>query len=69
MKVTCVSATLRLSPKKEDEVIQYSFVQYESVQGKPGDVCFDGAFRVHVSPDDKKQFKVGDVYFFNEVYR
>lgn len=61
MKVLCVSANLRLSPKREDQVTQYAFTQADVVQGHPGDVCFDGAIRLHVPVDDK-QYEVGKIY-------
>lgn len=64
IKAKCVSATLRVSPKKDDEVIQLAFLQDGAVLGKPGDICFDGAIRLHLPPGDN-QFQVGKVYELN----
>jgi hypothetical protein len=62
IKAKCVSAQLRLSPKKEDEVTQYAFLQSAAVLGLPGDLCFEGAIRIHIGLADKQQYQVGQEY-------
>lgn len=61
IKAKCVSASLRKGVGKEPDVVQFSFLQVDKVDGKAGEYCFDGAIRVHVDSTDKK-FQVGNDY-------
>ena len=59
--VRCVTANLQHSPKPEDNVVQYRFVQTKPPQGHPGDLFLEGAVAIYKAAPNT-DFVVGNEY-------